>query len=95
MNNNEDLLKNVDIQKIAEEGAKIYSQIKIKYEPKENGKFLAIDIESKNAYIGNTSAEALELARQNHPKKVFYVVKVGFDVAETMAKAFTHGLLHK
>lgn len=85
---NEELLKTVDIQKIAEEGAKIYEQVKTNYEPKENGKFLAIDIDSKNTYISNTSAEALELARQNHPNKVFYVVKIGFDVAETMAKSF-------
>ena len=88
MNNNEELIKKADIQKIAEEGAKIYDQIKVSYDPKEKGKFLAIDIESKKAYLGNTSAEALELARQNHPNKVFYVVKIGFDVAETMARSF-------
>lgn len=85
---NEDLIKKADIQKIAEEGTKIYEQIKIKYDPKEKGKFLAIDIESKKEYLGNTSAEALELARQNHPNKIFYVVKIGFDVAETMAHSF-------
>lgn len=88
-NNNEELIKKADIQRISEEGAKIYEQIKINYDPKEKGKFLAIDIDSKKAYLGNTSAEALELARQNHPNKVFYVVKVGFDVAETMAQYFT------
>ena len=88
MDNNEELIKKADIQKIAEEGAKIYDQIKVGYDPKEKGKFLAIDIESKKAYLGNTSAEALELARQNHPNKVFYVVKIGFDVAETMARSF-------
>lgn len=86
--NNDELIKKADIQKIAEEGAKIYDQIKVNYDPKEKGKFLAIDIESKNAYLGNTSAEALELARQNHPNKVFYVIKIGFDVAETMARFF-------
>jgi len=89
MDNNEDLIKKTDIQKIAEEGAKIYEQIKINYDPKEKGKFLAIEIDSKNVYLGNTSAEALESARQNHPNKVFYVVKIGFDVAETMARCFT------
>ena len=88
MTNNEELIKKADIQKIAEEGVKIYDQIKVNYDPKERGKFLAIDIESKKAYLGNTSAEALELARQNHPNKVFYVVKIGFDVAETMARSF-------
>ena len=86
--NNENLIKNSDIQKIAEEGAKIYAQIKVNYDPKEKGRFLAIDIESKKAYLGNTSAEALELARSKHPNKIFYVVKIGFDVAETMAKSF-------
>jgi len=86
--NNEDLIKKADIQHIAEEGAKIYEQVKVSYDPKERGKFLAIDIESKKVYLGNTSAEALELARQNHPDKIFYVVKIGFDVAETMARAF-------
>lgn len=89
MSNNEDLIKQVDIQRIAEEGAKIYEQVKAKYDPQEKGKFLAIDIESKDVYLGTTSAEALELAREQHPNKVFYVVKIGFDVAETMAQSFT------
>ncbi len=68
--NGEELIKSTDIQ-IAEEGAKVYEQIKLNYDPKERGKFLAIDIESKKTYLGNTSAEAVELARQNHPNKVF------------------------
>ncbi len=89
---NEDLIKQADIQKIAEEGAKIYEEIKVNYDPKEKGKFLAIDIESRKAYLGNTSAEAVELARQNHPDKVFYVVKIGFDVAETMARSYMDSL---
>ena len=88
MDNNEELIKKADIQKIADEGAQIYAQVKVNYDPKEKGKFLAIDIDSKNVYLGNTSAEALELAKQNHPDKIFYVVKIGFDVAETMAQSF-------
>lgn len=85
----EELIKKADLQEIATEGSKIYNQIKINYEPKENGKFLAIDIDTNKAYIGNTSADAVVLARQNHPDKVFYVVKIGFDVAETMARLFS------
>ncbi|MBU3918351.1 hypothetical protein KKC63_00360 [Patescibacteria group bacterium] len=88
MDINEELIKKADIQKIAEEGARIYEEIKINYEPKNNGKFLAIDIDSRKDYLGETSAEALELARQNHSDKVFYVVKIGFDAAETMAEFF-------
>ena len=90
--NNEELIKKADIQKIADEGAKIYEQVKTDYDPKEKGKFLAIDIDSGEVYLSDTSAEALELARKDHPEKVFYVVKIGFDVAETMAEAFTKNL---
>jgi hypothetical protein len=89
MNNDEGLIKTTDIQKIARKGAKIYEKVKNKYDPKEIGKFLAIDIDSEDIYLGDTSAEALELAKEQHPDKVFYVVKIGFDVAETMAKTFT------
>jgi len=84
-NNNEELIKSADIQKIAEEGAKIYDKIKSNYEPVNNGKFLAIDIESNDVFLGNTSSEAVELARKAHPNKVFYVVKIGFSAAETLA----------
>jgi len=85
MNNNDELIKQADIQRIAEEGAKIYEQIKVDYDPKERGKFLAIEIEDQKVFLGNTSADALELARTNYPNKIFYVVKIGFDAAETMA----------
>lgn len=84
-NNNEDLIKKADIQKIAAEGAKIYATIRLRYGPAHNGKFLAIDIESQKVYTGQTSSEAVELARKAHPNKVFYVVKIGFSVAETLA----------
>ncbi len=83
--NNNDLIKKADIQKIAEAGARIYETIKLQYEPAQNGKFMAIDIESKEIFIGNTSSEAVELARKTYPNKVFYVVKIGFSAAETLA----------
>lgn len=49
------------------------------------GEFLAIDIESKQSFLGKMSSEAVEKARKEHPNKVFYVVKIGHSVAETMA----------
>ena len=87
--NSEELLKSTDLQKIADSGSAIYAGVKSKYEPQENGKFLAIDIESKDVYLAPTSAEAVVLAKAQHPEKVFYVVKIGFDAAETMAHLFT------
>lgn len=86
---NEDLLKNTDLEKIANEGNLIYQEIKSKYESKDIGKFLAIDIESKDQYVSLTSADAVAQARSVHPNKVFYVVKIGFDAAETLANMIT------
>ena len=53
---------------------------------------MAIDIESKDIFIGKTSSEAVELARKAHPKKVFYVVKIGFSAAETLASLARNSL---
>lgn len=61
----------IDYQKIATEGQKIYDSIKIQYEPMQNGKFLAIDIDSKDVYLSEDGAKAVELARESHPGKVF------------------------
>jgi hypothetical protein len=84
--NSEEITKNADLQRVVTEGGKIYQEIKARYEPAQNGKFLAMDIDSKKAYIADTSAEAVVMAREHHPNKVFYVVKIGFDAAETMAR---------
>ena len=86
----DELIKTIDLQRIADVGAKIYEKLKGDYDPKEKGKFLAIETETGKAYLGETSASALEVARKNHPDKIFYVVKIGFDFAESMAEYFTH-----
>jgi hypothetical protein len=83
-----DLLKDADLEKIAKEGTLIYEKIRSEYEPNHIGEFLAIEIESGNAYRATSSAEAMVAARAAHPGKVFYVVKIGFDAAETMAHLF-------
>jgi len=83
---NEELIKNVNIQQLAEEGNRIYEEVKNEYEPQQNGKFLAIETATKNIYLGDTSSEAVEKARGAHPDKVFYVVKIGFSASEVLAE---------
>lgn len=86
MNNNDELIKKADLQKIVQEGEKIYEEIKFQYEPQQNGKFLAIEVESRKAYLADSSADAVVLAKNDFPDKVFYVVKIGYGVTETLAK---------
>lgn len=76
------------MHRIAIEGQKIYDEIKSKYEPQYNGKYLAIEADSKNVYLANSSVEAVQTAKKEHPDKVFYIVKIGFDYVETLANYF-------
>lgn len=85
MTGNEGLLEKADMEEIAREGERIYGSIKDQYEPQDQGKFLAIDINSGKAYLGQTSSKAVELARQAHPGTIFYVVKIGYSVTEMLA----------
>ena len=85
----EDLIKKANLQEIVDKGEKIYEEIKSQYEPQKNGKFLAIEVESSKAYFGEESADAVALAKKEHPGKVFYLVKIGHSVADTIAK-FAH-----
>ncbi|MEK7510004.1 MAG: hypothetical protein AAB567_00385 [Patescibacteria group bacterium] len=83
---NEELIKNVNIQQLAEEGNRIYGEIKHQYEPQQNGKFLAIEVETRSVYQGDTSSDAVEKARKIHPDKVFFVAKIGFSATEVLAE---------
>lgn len=82
----EELIKKADLQKIVNEGEKIYEEIKSHYEPQQNGKFLAIEVESKKVYVADTSADAVVMAKKDYPEKIFYVVKIGHGFTETLAK---------
>lgn len=84
----ENLMKNADMQKIGTEGQKIYEEIKSKYEPVQNGKYLAIEVDSKDVFLADSTVEAVEMAKKVHPNKVFYIVRIGFDYVETMANYF-------
>ncbi len=84
-----ELIRQVDINDIARKGAKHYQHLKSEYELGHTGEFLAIETKSGAAFLGKTSAEALEAAREKYPHTVFYVAKIGFDVAEKVVQSWT------
>lgn len=83
---NEELIKKANLQKIAEDGEKIYEGIKSQYEPQHNGKFLAIEVESGKVYFGEEAIDVRDAAKKDFPDKVFYLVKIGQGYIETLAK---------
>ena len=84
MRDNTDIYQDVDIHRIASEGRKIYDTVKEKYAA-EKGKFLAIDIESKDVFLGDSNSEVVETAKRKYPDHVFYVVRIGYSAAERLA----------
>ncbi len=76
--NEEKISPQLTPEETVKRGEEIYEkELKEKLEPKEEGKFVAIEIESKKYYVGNTKEEALDLAKKDFPTKVFFVRRIG------------------
>lgn len=84
----DELIKKADMEKIVREGQKIYEKIKDQYEPNENGKYLAIEVESGKVYFGQNGIEVTELAKKEYPDRVFFLMKIGYTTAEMMLRSF-------
>lgn len=72
-------LKKWPFEEIAVKGEEIYSKVKDQYEPTLRGKFLAINIESAEIFMGDTLGEAMDRGVEKYPDKPFYLARVGFD----------------
>ena len=65
-------------EEIAKKGEEIYQEeFKNKLETTENGKYIAIEVESKKSFIGETKEEALDIAQKAFPERIFFVRKIG------------------
>lgn len=77
-----------DMDRLSIEGPKLYEQLRSQYEPRYNGEFLAIEVESGKAYRSPDNVAAVRLAEQAHPGKKFYLVKIGYDSVAILATPF-------
>ncbi len=76
---------------IVEAGEKIYQQrYKTDYEAHHLGKFVAIEVKTEKAYLGDTSAQALQAAHSDEPLGSFHLIKVGAEAAFTVSYS-SHG----
>lgn len=67
---------------LAERGRKLYSEkLKALLEPQHNGRFLAIEPDSENYFLGDTDIDAIHAARKALPDKHFYLARVGYPTA--------------
>lgn len=79
----------VNPNEIVRKGEEIYQkELKEKLEKNYLGKFVAIEVESKEYFLGETSVEASQKARKKYPDKVTYLMKVGYPAVFTMSNHF-------
>jgi len=71
-------LKPREVQELAERGQAIYDkQLREKLEPDHAGRFVAIEPQSGQYFLGDTTDEALSKAEQAHPNKLFHLIRIG------------------
>ena len=67
---------------IAKRGEEIYREcFQDKYEGKQDGKYLAIDVENKKEYLGDYSEDALLTAKRTNPNAILYLIRIGEETA--------------
>ena len=71
-----------DPTKIAEAAENLYKeQFQQEFEKGHKGKFAAIDVIGKNAYVGEFPEIALQEARKRAPNGVFHLIRIGSPAA--------------
>jgi hypothetical protein len=66
-----------DTRQITAKGKVVYQQLQEELEKEYPGRFVAIEVESGDYFIGETLTEADTKAREKYPGRVFYVARIG------------------
>lgn len=68
-----------------ERGKRLYDErLREELEPENTGRFLAVEPDSENYFLGDTDVEALTAARRAMPDSLFYLVRVGYETAHSV-----------
>jgi len=74
-----DVVPAVNKERLVAQGEALYQQrLKSQLDPTYHGQIVAIEVESGDYFIGKSVTEAARKAKEKHPEKVFYFVKIGF-----------------
>ena len=78
---------------IAARGKAIYQQLRDEVEPYHKGKFLVIDVETKNYEIDAHGTVAINRLLSKYPDAVIYLLKIGHPAAYRVGFRGTYGTL--
>jgi len=69
------------IREISKTGKQLFEKLDPQLRGQYHGKFVAIDTDSGDYFIGDTTMEADKKARAKYPGKVFYIGRIGYRAA--------------
>ena len=72
-----------DTDQISQEGQKILETLVPRLGKEQHGRFIAIDVHSRDYFLGKTAIEATRKAQARHPDKIFFLGRVGYRTAYT------------
>ncbi len=72
-----------DTHKISKKGQRVLEAISEELEKKHFGRFIAIEVDSGEYFIGDTVIEATRKAQAKHPGKIFFLGRIGYRTAYT------------
>ena len=71
----------INLEDFSKKSLEFYEQIKERLEKEAMSKYVAVDYETSNYWLGETASEALSKAKEQFPNKVFYLLQVGSPTA--------------
>ncbi len=74
-------------------GKAVYQKLQNKVEPRHNGKFLVIDIQTEDYEIDDRGTVAINRLLSKHPDAVIYLVRIGHQTAYKIGFRGTYGTL--
>ena len=74
-------------------GEAVYQKLQSEVEPRHNGKFLVIDIETEDYEIDIQGTAAINRLLSKHPNAVIYLVRIGHQTAYKLGFRGTYGTL--
>ena len=71
----------IDIRRIGEKGRELFKRISEELKADYRGKYVVIEVDSGDYFVGATGVEAGKKAREKYPGRVFFQGKIGYRAA--------------
>jgi hypothetical protein len=73
-------------EELWQRGWQRYTEIREELEAQHFGEFVMIEVDSGDYFIGATSQEALQRAREVHPDKAFCLLRIGYEASRKLRR---------